>query len=59
MMEFFTFFANYLTDIIKIPFSWYIMPNISLGMFIVFFAVLGLIIMLLFNMVLKRGGRND
>ena len=57
MMDFFTFFAKYLTDIIKIPFSWYIMPNISLGMFIIFFCVLGLIIMLLLNTVLKRGGR--
>lgn len=57
MMDFFIFFAKFLGDIIKIPFTWEIMPNISLGMFIIFFCVLGLIIMLLFNMVVKRGGR--
>lgn len=56
MIEVFKFFIRELASIIKLPFTWEIMPNISLGMFFLFFMVLGLIIFVLFYVVINKGG---
>lgn len=57
MIDVFKWFINLIVNIIKMLFSWEIMPNISFGLFVLFFFTLGFIIFLIFNLVLKRGAK--
>lgn len=57
MMDVFKYFINLIVGFIKMFFSWEIMPNISFGLFLLFFFTLGFIIYLIFNLVLKRSDK--
>lgn len=56
MIDGIKYFLKLITDICKTLFKWELMPNISLGMALVFFITLSFIVLIVFNVVLSNRG---